>query len=504
MIGSKIAHYAIERKLGQGGMGVVYQATDVRLDRPVALKVLPQELTRDPERRERFLREARAASAVNHPAIAQIYDVETEGDLSYIAMEYIDGSTVSQLISRGELDILSAVEIGLQAARALAAAHEAGIVHRDIKSDNLMVTRDGHPKVLDFGLAKLTDLSAPSGPQSTGSTSGVPPAGVAGDGSPHAGVTDDTAVFAMGTGPAEASAASTSTSVTGATEATDAATVAMTLTQAGMVMGTVAYMSPEQARGRGADPRSDIFSFGIVLYEMATGELPFRGESALDTMHAIAFEPNQPVTSIKSGLPYSLQKTIDRCLQKDPEKRYRDMNALAEDLAKVKREIESGVTRGVPLVDRFRELAPRNLAGIDLSPRGWVTVGFWGIALGSLILVVLFSDGGFAGTLPFLAIGSIVFLRFRSKRRRTARKFAKKAGKIKPVTLVALDGDQFTIAVADAQAKTYVKLNSLLDSANGALYQGPPFEMTVRDDLSEEERKQILTTTGVMYVRDDL
>lgn len=503
MIGSQISHYSIERKLGQGGMGVVYLARDVRLDRPVALKVLPRELTRDPERRERFFREARAASAVNHPAIAQIYDVETEGELSYIAMEYVDGSTVSQLIARGELDVVSAVEIGIQCARAFAAAHEAGIVHRDIKSDNIMVTRDGHPKVLDFGLAKLVDLGAPS--SGSGSSLASGPLGPLGpletpsrSASTLADADANTAAYELGAGSHGHSSEGQS-AVTA-----DAATVALSLTQAGVVMGTVAYMSPEQARGRAADPRSDVFSFGIVLYEMATGQLPFRGESALDTMHAIAFQPSAPVTSVRSGLPWSLQKAIERCLEKDPERRYASMTQLVDDLVEIKRELDSGVTRGMPLLDRFRGLTPRRLSSMGLSTRGYVTLAIWTLILGALIVTVLLNNGGFASTMPFLGTGAFVFLRFRSKRRRTARKFAKRAGKLKPVVLVALEGSRFTVVIEEAQAKTYVKLNSLLDSANGSLYQGPPFEISIRDEVGEDERRSLITTTGVMYVRDDL
>ena len=163
MIGQTLKNYVVEEVLGRGGMGVVYRARDSRLGRPVALKVLRPELIRDEDRRRRFVQEARAASAVNHPAIAQIYEIEDSGDTTFIAMEYVDGSTLRQMVARRELDLVSAVEVAIQVGEALARAHEAGIVHRDIKSDNVMVTRDGHPKILDFGLAKLLDAGGDEG-----------------------------------------------------------------------------------------------------------------------------------------------------------------------------------------------------------------------------------------------------------------------------------------------------------------------------------------------------
>src|SRR5262245_46288159 len=286
--------------LGKGGMGVVYRALDTKLNRRVAIKVLPPELVKDEDRRRRFLQEARAASAVNHPAIAQIYEIEEEGDVAFIVMEFIDGSTVRELVARKELDLNAAVEVGMQVGDALARAHEAGIVHRDIKSDNVMVTHDGHPKILDFGLAKLL---GPSGDISD-------------------------------------------------SQRTQLETMART--QAGMIMGTVAYMSPEQARGLPADRRSDVFSYGVVLYEMVTGRLPFEGASALDTMHAIAFEQTQAVTTLRTDVPWSLQRVIEKCMQKKPDDRYQDLRQAVADLRTVKRQIETGVSGGVPITERLR------------------------------------------------------------------------------------------------------------------------------------------------------
>jgi eukaryotic-like serine/threonine-protein kinase len=444
VIGQTIRNYVIEEKLGQGGMGVVYRARDVKLGRPVALKVLPPELVRDPDRRRRFLQEARAAAAVNHPAIAPIYEVEEEGDLTVIVMEYVDGSTLRALVARGELDLPAALEVSIQVAEALSRAHEAGVVHRDIKSDNIMVTHDGHPKILDFGLAKLLDSSGP--------------------------------VDAPG--------------------ATQAETLART--QAGMIMGTVSYMSPEQARGLPADRRSDVFSFGVVLYEMVTGSLPFTGASALDTMHAIAFSPSQPVTTLRSGLPYTLQRVIDRCLEKAPEQRYQDLRDAAAELRAVKRAVESGASGGIPLTERVRWWA-RGLSGRALA---WA-----GVAGGALAAIVLltFSSGrvDFGGLLFVLVIGALLFRRFRNRGVREMRRFVKKSSAMKEIRMVSFADGQFTVVADAPTAKTYLRLNALLTTANQRLFHGQPMTMVVREDVTAEELRSLLQKTGVQYLRDD-
>jgi serine/threonine protein kinase len=448
MIGRTLKNYVVEELLGKGGMGAVYRARDTKLDRNVAIKVLPPELMRDEERRRRFIHEAKAASAVNHPAIAQIYEIEDETDLFFIVMEFVDGSTVRQLAERAELDALSAVEIGIQVGDALSRAHAAGIVHRDIKSDNIMVTRDGHPKVLDFGLAKLLDVGGP----------------------------DDT-------------------------QATLAETVAVT--QAGMVLGTVAYMSPEQARGLPVDHRSDVFSFGVVLYEMASGKLPFQGQSALDTMHAIAFNDTQPLSTLRAGLPYSLQSVVDRCLQKEPENRYAKMDDAVSDLKRVRREIESGVTTSAPILSRLR--LPRTMPlpiPRDLTARGVMVIGFWSVVIVSLSLTVLLSGGEFAGVMPFLILALIVFAHVRGRRGKLVRRFAKKASKLKEVRMVRFEGNEFTIVVVAPKARTYVKLNAHLESTNSGLYSGSPFTMSVRENVSEEELHAMVMTSGVQFLRD--
>jgi len=449
MIGQTLKSYVIEAKLGQGGMGVVYRARDTKLDRNVAIKVLPPELVRDAERRRRFVQEARAASVVNHPAIASIYEIEDEGETIFIVMEYVDGATVRQLVERGELDLGSAIEIGIQVADGLARAHAAGVVHRDIKSDNIMVTHDGHPKILDFGLAKLLDAEG------------------------------------------------------GAAGASRLETVAMT--QAGIVLGTVSYMSPEQARGLPADRRSDVFSLGIVLYEMATGQLPFRGQSMLDTMHAIAFDATQPLRTIRADLPYSLQRVVDRCLHKKPEDRYPDLREAVADLRSVRREIDSGASGGTPILERMRlerfRLDRLRAAVGGLSVQGLMLVGAV-ILISLIILIPTLWRGNLGGLIPVAIMGGIVYSHMRRRRNSMIRRFTRKASKLKELRLLGYRDGVFIVFADRPTAKTYVKLNALLEAANNGLYQGPPLTMLLREDVSDAEVRETVTSTSVSYLRD--
>ena len=446
MIGQSLKNYVVEEQLGKGGMGVVYRARDTKLGRKVALKVLPPELVRDEERRRRFLQEAKAASAVNHPAIAQIYEIEAEGDVTFIVMEYVDGSTVRDLVARKELDVPSAIEVAILVADGLARAHEAGIVHRDIKSDNIMVTKDGHPKILDFGLAKLL-IASPGG---------------------------------AGGGPME--------------------TIAITqaMTQAGMVVGTVAYMSPEQARGLPTDKRSDIFSLGVVLYEMATGKLPFAGASALDTMHAIAFDATRPIATLRADLPYSLQRVIDRCLQKKPEDRYQDLRETVTDLKSVKREIESGVSGGKPLLERVRW----RMRG--LSTRGQLYVGVGGAVLGGLLVAMILGRAKFnPGSLfVFVGAGFWAWSHFRNRSLKQMRRFVKKAKQLKEVRMVSFQNGEFTVVADHPTTKTYLRLNGFLGSINSGLFRGKPMTMAIREEMDEAELRKLLMTSSVQYLRD--
>jgi serine/threonine protein kinase len=442
-------HYELEDQLGKGGMGVVYRARDTRLGRAVALKVLPPELTSDADRKGRFLQEARAAAAVSHPAIAQIYDVDEGPQGLFIAMELVEGKTVKALIQGRELDLLGAVEIAIQVAGGLQKAHEVGIVHRDIKPENLIVTLDGHAKILDFGLAKLLeppkdDAAAPDG------------------------------ISHMET---------------------------LAKTQAGFVLGTLRYMSPEQARGQAVDSRSDIFSLGIVLYEMVTGQLPFSGASPLDTLHAIAFEETRPITTLRPNLPPSLQRVVTRCLRKRASDRYPDAKELAADLKAVQREVESGISSKAPLAlrlqERWRSLQDRTLGE-------WLLPGLIALAvLAVLLSLYLRASGGIGPGLVFTVIGGLlVWRRIRNRKIRLARRFTAKLRRMAEVKLVALDGMRFTVVTEGAQARTYVRANAALDDVNASMFFGEPFTLMVKDKLAPEDEKALLAGSGILYVRD--
>src|SRR5918993_440696 len=276
MIGQSLGRYIIESKLGEGGMGVVFKARDSQLGRAVAIKVLPPDKVADPERKRRFVHEAKAASALNHPNIITIHDIGSHDGTDFIVMELLGGTTLAQALPVHGLPLRQALTYAIEIADALARAHEAGIIHRDLKPANVMITESGSVKVLDFGVAKLLE--------------GVEP--------------------------------SISTTIAAATEQ-------------GVTVGTPAYMSPEQAEGRKLDGRSDIFSFGAVLYEMVTGRPAFSGGSSLSVMARILKEDPAPPSRIAAATPPEVEKAILRCLRKDPARRYQtmaDLKVALEDL----------------------------------------------------------------------------------------------------------------------------------------------------------------------------
>jgi hypothetical protein len=274
-------------------------------------------------------------------------------------------------------------------------------------------------------------------------------------------------------------------------------------TQAGFVLGTLRYMSPEQARGQAVDHRSDIFSLGVVLYEMVTGQLPFSGNTALDTLHAIAFEETRPMTALRPNLPPSLQRVVTRCLRKRAQDRYPDAKELVGDLKTIQREVESGISSKAPLGVRLQE---RWASLRDRTLGEWLLPGAVLVIALAVLLSVFFRPmvENVVPGLIFPAVAALlVWRRFRNRRLRLARRFVAKLGKMPEVRLVALDGMRFTVVAGRAQAKTYVRANALLDSVNSSMFFGDPFTLVIREDASPEEERALLSGPGVLYVRED-
>jgi len=293
--GTRLGRYQIRSQIGMGGMGEVYLADDTTLKRPVAIKVLAGDYTQNEERLQRFEREACAASSLNHPHIVTIYEIGSEAGCHFIATEYVEGDSLRQHLILVEMDLRELVDIAIQIASALTAAHQAGIVHRDIKPENIMVRRDGYVKVLDFGLAKLAFEVEAS--------------------------TD-----------------------------TEASTQMFLKTEPGRIMGTTNYMSPEQARGQAVDARTDIFSLGVVLYEMVTGQRPFAGNTKSDVLAAVLMVEPQPLADKCPEVPAELNRIVSKALKKDREERYQSIKELLLDLKSLRHELEFAAKAGRPIL----------------------------------------------------------------------------------------------------------------------------------------------------------
>jgi TolB-like protein/tetratricopeptide (TPR) repeat protein/predicted Ser/Thr protein kinase len=324
LTGRMLGHYLVAEEISRGGMGVVYRATDTRLNRDVALKVLPQEVTNDDDVRRRFLKEAQAASALEHPHIAVIHGADEVDGIAYIAMELIRGEKLSDLLARQRLPVARSLELSAEVAAGLARAHEKGIVHRDLKPSNVMVTDEGHAKIIDFGIAKLIEVSSVAAAQTrTGHDTGV-----------------------------------------------------------GVVLGTMTYMSPEQARAETVDHRSDIFSFGILLHEMLAGQPPFRGKSGIETASAILHEPAPrlpalgPAVIAEAGA--DIQRIVDKCLAKDPADRYQGMKDLVVDIRAARRRLDTGP-----------QAAAATKAAATVPAWGWLAAA---VAVAAIAGVVLFNQ----------------------------------------------------------------------------------------------------------------
>ena len=349
-IGEKFGHYKVNSAIGAGGMGEIYLASDTRLRRDVAIKILPANLTQDAAAVERFMREAHAASALNHPNILTIHDIGKHGDIHFIATEFVAGQTLRQRIKNSSLNLADALDIAVQVASALVAAHDAGIVHRDIKPENIMIRTDGYVKVLDFGIAKLIERESQN-------------------------------IDA------------------------DAQTLIQTATVPGMILGTTFYMSPEQARGLEVDTRSDIFSLGVMIYEMAAGSQPFAGATVADVIAAVLQSEPKPLSELVKNMPTELEWIIAKSLRKNRDERYQTIKGLLGDLKRLRQRLEfetelervndsnhtSAVSTQILLAEQATQILPRNLL---LPTRKTRTRK----AIDSLAVLPLINDSGDANT----------------------------------------------------------------------------------------------------------
>jgi eukaryotic-like serine/threonine-protein kinase len=345
MLGQAISHYRIVDKLGGGGMGVVYKAEDLTLKRFVALKFLPDDVAEDPQALERLHREARAASALSHPNICTIYEIGTSGERSFIAMEFLDGETLKHRIARRQMDSETVLSLAIEIADALSSAHAKGVIHRDIKPANIFVTSAGHAKILDFGVAKLV-LAGAAGSQA--------------------------AVMTQATVDS-----------------------AESLTGPGTAIGTVAYMSPEQVRGKELDTRTDLFSFGVVLYEMVTGMLPFRGDTSGTVFESILNKAPTSAVRLNPEVHSELERIIDKALEKDRDTRYQHSADLLADLKRLKRQTESSLS-----------------AVVSSQPQEKSAGRIWMAGAGALIVALVVAAAWYLRAGRAAAIDSIAVLPF--------------------------------------------------------------------------------------------
>ena len=342
--GRTFSHYRILRQVGAGGMGEVYEAEDLKLGRRVALKVMPEETARDPLRRERFEREARAVAALNHPNIVTLHSVEEADGLLFITLELLEGRTLRQTLPKGGLALGQLLDLAIPLAEALAAAHQGGITHRDLKPENVLITREGKLKVLDFGLAKV-----------------------------------EAEAFQAAAGSVLPTRA---------------------LTEEGKIVGTVAYMSPEQAEGKRVDARSDVFTLGIILYELSTGERPFKGDTTVSLLSSILKDHPRPLTELNASLPRDLARIVDRCLTKDPARRFQSAMGLATELQTLKKDSDSGeleVPRGRSTSGATRATVPGGT--VPASVPGGIASPTRLVAIAAGVIVV----AGISGALFWMA-----------------------------------------------------------------------------------------------------